>query len=121
MFGHRYFGARQFGPRYFGDGGGGAPPVVVATTMYWGLLGKKKREPDEALKVIEIYGSEAEQQRAAAIEASALLARLTREKRLLSEEQIARAHAEKRWAMAVATRIAREREEEDIALALLMD
>lgn len=100
------------------------PPVTTpASAGYWGgWLRKKKTIEDvqEALDLITEEGTRAEQERAARIESEALFARLARAERALTEAQRRRAESERKWALAVAQRIARDREDEEIALAVLL-
>lgn len=97
----------------------------AATAGFWGGWLRKRKKPievEEALQIIEQDGSAAEQERAARIEAEALFARLSRAERALTEAQRRRAESERKWALAVAQRIERDREDEALALvALLMD
>lgn len=103
----------------------GAPAAVaVQPSGGWEFFRRRVRKvkPEEALQIIVEDGTEREKERAARLETEKLLARVSRGERLLQAEQLKRIQAEARWAISVATRIQRERDDEEaVALALLLD
>lgn len=97
------------------------PPVVPTDTSVAGgflLRRRKVEDPEEALEIIEAAGTPAQQERAADI--TPLLYKLEHAKNLLDAEQKRRARAEARWAMECAKRILQDRDDEEVAVALLL-
>lgn len=101
--------------------------VVGSLNVFFGggFFPKRRREelkPIEAVEIVREQGNPQERERAAEIEAEALVSRLVRAKRLLNDAEKRAARAQGKWAVSVAERIERERDDEELALfALLVD
>lgn len=100
--------------------GAAASPSNLDVFFGGGFFPKRRRriEPEEAIEIIEAVGTEPQRDHAARIETERLFERLA--ERDLTQSQARLARAERAWAMHTAQRILRDRDDEEIVMAVLL-